>query len=369
MGIFDSSRKRLSQLEHEVLSNPTPQNMVSLAESYARLGDLRHALDVAKRAVEKFPDSEKCALTFQHIRKQQFTSEIQELNRAIRARPTQQHYERLAQICLGELGDRNKALEVAMEGLHKFPSSDGLHVICAQVRFDRFHSDYTANDAAEAIRHAEHALQMNRDSGPAMYILGRLYAEVGAFDKAKPMLDGYLRVDPGNTSMKQLGKHVDGHITESVESVDDALSDIEARHALPTVGKEVLQFFGEHAGGDTQVTISPAKLEGFLRGFDSMHGYKCSVVLTRDGTQLAAHTRGMIQQDKFITLVQSIYRCAEDATRRMDLGDFRDGEIKTSVGTVRLSEHRKLVIGLLADAPAKPEDFDRAIEKFHSFIA
>src|SRR5262245_21004209 len=133
MGIFDTSRRRLEALEHEVLSNPTPQNMVALAESYARAGDLRHALDVAKRAVEKFPDSEGCARTYQLVRKQQFATELQELRRAIRTSPTQQHYERLATIYLSELGDRNTALEVAMEGLHKFPSSESLHLICSQV--------------------------------------------------------------------------------------------------------------------------------------------------------------------------------------------------------------------------------------------
>ena len=142
MGIFDTGRRRLESLEREVLSNPTPQNMVSLAENYARLGDWSRAEEVAKKAVEKFPDSEKCALTFQYVRKNRFQSEIQELNRSIRTRPQAQQYERLGQIYLSELADKNRALELAQEGLLKFPSSDVLHVVCAQVRMERFHTDF-----------------------------------------------------------------------------------------------------------------------------------------------------------------------------------------------------------------------------------
>ena len=367
MGIFDSTSKRVSSLEHEVLSNPTPQNMVQLAESYARLEEWARALDVAKRAIERFPDSEKCALTYQHISKVQLSKEISDLNRAIRTAPTQQHYERLATMYMTEMQDRNKALEVSMEGLTKFPSSDGLHVICAQVRMDRFHTDFAANDASEAIRHAEYAMKMNPESQKALYILGRLESEAGALDRAKPHLDRYLKMNSGDEPMRQLLKLVEAHITESVSSVDDALGEIETRHALSTVGYEMLNLF-DPGKQRTQITISPAKLESFLRGFESMHGYKCSMVMSRDGTLLAGHSRGMVPQDKFVNLVQNIYRQAEDASRKMDLGDFRDGEIKTTIGTVKIAEWKSLVIGLLADSPAKPEDFNRAVDKFHNFV-
>lgn len=368
MGIFDSTRKRLSALEHEVHANPTPQNMVQLAESYAYLQDWQHALDWAKRAVERFPDSEKCALTYQTIRKQMLSQEIQELNRAIRTAPTQQHYERLATLYLKETQDRNKALETAMEGLTKFPSSDGLHIICANVRMDRFHQDYAANDASEACRHADYALKMNPESQQALYVLGRLYAEGGAYDKAKPLLDRYVKSNSGDEMMRQLLKLVEAHITESVESIDDAFAEIEQRHSLSTIGYEMLNLF-QPGKNPTQISVSPAKLDGFLRGFESMHGYKCAMIMSRDGTLLASHSRGMVQQDKFVNLVQNIYRQAEDASRKMDLGDFRDGEIKTSMGMVKIAEWKSLVLGLLADQPAKPEDFSRAVDKFHAFVS
>ena len=129
-----------------------------LAEQEAAYRQLESDQVLARKAIEKFPDSEKCALTYQYVRKNQFQSEIQDLNRAVRTKPTAGHYERLAHIYLNELADRSRALEVAQEGLLKFPSSDALHCVCAQVRMERFHSDFLANDTTEAIRHANLAL-------------------------------------------------------------------------------------------------------------------------------------------------------------------------------------------------------------------
>jgi len=368
MGIFDTGRRRLEALEREVLSNPTPQNMVSLAENYARTGDWSHAEDVAKKAIEKFPDSEKCALTYQYVRKNRFQSEIQELNRAVRSRPQAQHYERLAHIYLSELADRSRALELAQEGLLKFPSSDPLHVMCAQVRMERFHTDYQANDGAEAIRHSQLALATNSQNATALYCMGRLYAEAGCYGQARPVVENYLRLVSNDDNMKQLLKLVDAHMPEAAGDLDDALNEIEQRHGLAPVGVEMMQIF-QPVRPSTAPQINPSKMENFLRGYDSMHGYKCSAVITKNGELLAAHSRGLVPSDKFVYLLQSVYRCSEESSKRMDIGAFVVGEIDCTLGKVTVSEWKNLVLGVLADRPAKEEDFQHAIDKFQSFVS
>src|SRR5258705_410473 len=178
---------------------------------------------------------------------------------------------------------------------------EALNVVCAQVRLDRFHTDYTANDASEAIRHAENALRMNSSSPQALYCLGRIYAEAGKYDKAKPLLDQYLRISGSDDAIRQLLKLVEVHITESIDSMDDSLQEIEQRHGLMPSGQEMLQIFQPVRGG-TQVNVRPSKVETFLRGYEQIHGYKCSMVMTRSGQLIASHSRGMIPQDKFVNL-------------------------------------------------------------------
>ncbi len=120
---FGFGKKKIESLEREVLSNPTPKNMVVLVERLIAVGEDEKALDVARKAVGKFPDSEQCVLIYQNLKKIQFQSEIQELNRAVRTNPDAAHYERLAQLYFDDLNNRNRALEVAMEGLSQFPRS------------------------------------------------------------------------------------------------------------------------------------------------------------------------------------------------------------------------------------------------------
>ena len=130
MGLFDGTKRRqLNDLEREVLANPTPQNMVSLIERYMAAGDEAKALEMARKAVEKFPNSEKVQTTYQNVRRLQLQGEITEISKALRRSPGKSLYERLASIYHSELGNRTKAFETALEGLAKFPQSDGLHLI------------------------------------------------------------------------------------------------------------------------------------------------------------------------------------------------------------------------------------------------
>ena len=368
MGLFDTSKRRIEGLAREVLSNPTPQNMVALAESYARMQDWAQAFEVAKRAVEKFPDSEKCALTFQYVRKTQFQTQIQEINKIIRTRPQQSDYDKLARIYLEELNDRGKALEVALEGLVKFPSSDSLHWICAHIRMDRFHQDFLANDASEAIRHGQLALATNTGHVPSMLILGRLYAECGAYDKSKPYLESYLRANPNDQAIRQLLALVEPRMGESAHDIDDSLVEIESRHGLSGHAAEMMGLF-QPKKDSSQPQVNSQKMEGFLRGYESMPGYKCCAVIQKDGALLAGHSRGMVALDKFVNLLQSIFRSAEMASHKMDIGSFVDGDLETSLGNVKIADWKGLVLGILADRPAKQEDFSRSIEKFQSFMA
>jgi tetratricopeptide (TPR) repeat protein len=368
MGLFDSKRRQLDELEREVLANPTPQNLVALVERYMAAGDEGKAVEMARKAVEKFPDSEKCQSTFQNVRRLQLQSEITEINKSLRKSPSRSHYERLADIYHRELGNRTKAFETALEGLAKFPSSDGLHMISGQIRMERFHQDYLSNDFVEAARHFEKAASINPHNYKALVSLGRLYAEAAAYYKAKPVLEQVLRASPGDETAETLLRLVSGNLANAAPSLDDALAEIESRRALSEAGLEACKIF-EPTLRSNAPRVNPAQLDGFLVGFESMNGYKCSAVLSRDGACVAAHTRGMVPREKFTTFLQDIYQCSEDASRKMDIGSFVSGELDTSVGRVAMAEWKGFIVGILADQPAKKEDLAAAVEKFVSFLS
>ncbi len=371
MGLFDSSRRRqLDDLEREVLANPTPQNMVSLIERYMAAAQEDKALEMARKAVEKFPDSEKIQVTFQNVRRLQLQSEISEINKSLRRGPSRAHYERLADIYHRELGNRTKAFEVALEGLAKFPSSDGLHMISGQIRMDRFHQDFVANDFVESVRHFEKAASLNPKNYKAMVSLARLYAEASAYYKAKPVLEQVLRANPGDAAAEAVGAVVEANLANATTNLDDALAEIESRRALSAAGQEVSAIFDpagarSHAGP----AVSPMKIDAFLLGYEGMNGYKCAAVLGRDGGFVAGHTRGLVPKERFAQVLQDVYLCSEDGARKMDIGTFVSGELDTPVGRVSISEWKGYVFGVMVEPGTRKEDVQAAVDKFVAFLS
>src|SRR4029079_3003579 len=252
MGLFDGTKRRhLNDLEREVLANPTPQNMVSLIERYMAAGDEAKALEMARKSVEKFPNSEKVQTTYQNVRRIQLQAEITEISKALRKSPGKSLYERLASIYHSELGNRTKAFETALEGLAKFPQSDGLHLISGQIRMDRFHTDFLANDLTEASHHFEKAASINSNNYKSLVNLARLFAEAGAFYKAKPILEQVLRANPGDTNAEALHRFIAENLDKACPDRDDAVAGIETRRELSPEGEAVRRIFDPTAGASS----------------------------------------------------------------------------------------------------------------------
>jgi predicted regulator of Ras-like GTPase activity (Roadblock/LC7/MglB family) len=198
--------------------------------------------------------------------------------------------------------------------------------------------------------------------------LARLFSETGSYYKAKPILEQVLRANPGDTNAETLYRFISENLSKASPNLDDAVAEIETRRELTPEGEHIRRIF-DPTSSSTAATVDRAKLEAFLVGFESMNGYKCSAVLTRDGQQYASHTRGMVPKERFTKFLQEIYQCSEDASRRMDIGTFVSGEMDTSVGRVAMAEWKGYIVGILADAPAKKEDLNAAVEKFVSLLS
>jgi hypothetical protein len=207
---------------------------------------------------------------------------------------------------------------------------------------DRFHTDFLANDFTEAIHHFEKAASINSNNYKSLVNLARLFAETGAFYKAKPILEQVLRANPGDTNAEALHRFIGENLAKAVPSLDDAVAEIETRRELTPEGEQVRRIFDPTASSGA-AQVDRAKLEAFLVGFESMNGYKCSSVLTRDGQQYASHTRGMVPKDRFTKFLQEIYQCS--GTRRADgHRDLRERRLDTP-RCVAMAEWKGYVVG------------------------
>jgi tetratricopeptide (TPR) repeat protein len=369
MGLFDGTKRRqLNDLEREVSANPTPQNMVSLIERYMAAGDEAKALEMARKAIEKFPNSEKAQTTVSERPAPAAPGEITEISKALRRSPGKSLYERLASIYHSELGNRTKAFETALEGLAKFPQSDGLHLISGLIRMDRFHTDFLANDFTEAIHHFEKAASINSNNYKSLVNLGAAVRGGGRLLQGEAHPRAGAAGEPRRHERRGAPPLHRGEPRQGgPEPGRRAGRDREPPRAFAR-GRGGPRIFDSTAGSSA-ATVDRAKLEAFLVGFESMNGYKCSAVLTRDGPAVRVPQPGMVSPERFAKFMQDIFGCSEDASRKMDIGTFVSGELDTSLGRVAMAEWKGYVMGILADAPAKKEDLNAAVEKFVSLLS
>ena len=368
MGLFEVKRRQVSDLEREVMAHPTPANMVALAERYMATGNEDKAVGTARKAIDKFPGNENCQSTFQNVRRVQLQAEIQKLNRALRSKPVLKDYERLADIYHREVSNRTKAFEIALDGIQRFPDSDGLKNIAGSIRMDRFHQDFLAKDFTESVSHFEQAAEINPRNYKALASLARLYAEAGDFKNSKEFAELALQSIPGDEVMEHLLKDVVSMLDNSIDDLDGALQDIETARTLGPQGEKIRRIFDPSTRAAGALTVSPLKIEEFLKKFESLNGYKCSVVLTREGHKIM-HSRGMVKAEKFAALIEGIWKCSEDASRKMDIGTFVNGTIDTSIGHVMITDLKSVIFGILAGPPAKKADLRAAAEKLTSLLA
>jgi predicted regulator of Ras-like GTPase activity (Roadblock/LC7/MglB family)/Tfp pilus assembly protein PilF len=359
--MFEKRKKEL-QAERKAVessSTSTPQQYVGLVEKFMAVDDAPAAAEVARLAMKRFPDAEQVQQAFQNVRRLELQGQIQQLQKAIAAgRAGAGEYERLAVIYNQELGNKNKAYEAARDGLNRYKKAAGLHLLCGQIRMERYRDDSLANDWMEAREHLQRAIELNPSATMARLHLAQLYVMAGLHGSAKPIVD-QLRAEAATEEVERLAGVI------AAAPPDDPSVDLETRLGRLEKGREVKV---EPGGGGEAVRaagqVPKNVLEAYVKRLEKIDGFKAAGILTVEGTPLAVSCRVRELQEGFIELIRSVYEASESASHRMDIGSFVNGEIDTPRGTLSVSESNELVLGILAGEPAKATQLRRAAEEF-----
>lgn len=360
MALFERKRKELEAAVRELEGSPSPQGFAAVIEKYVAAGAPDRAQDLARRAKEKYPNSERIQQALMNVVRLQRQEEIRRLQKAVAESPMQPTFERLASIYLVDLGNKTKAQEVAVAGLEKFPQSDGLHLAIGQIRLERFLADRQANDFQEARGALQKAREINGRNFKAGLLLGRLMAEAGQYQAASKILEP-LAAESGDQHTEALLAIVRKHAGAADADVDATLRDIEFENRWPPGHEEVHRVFEEAA---TLPRLDAGVVRAFLDGLARLDGFRAATVVAPDGKIVGARGKSITEGEQFAATVHRIVREVDDATARMDIGSFVTGEVKAGADTLYLAECRTTGFGLLMGQGARRAESADAVERF-----
>ncbi|OGL43138.1 MAG: hypothetical protein A2W05_05065 [Candidatus Schekmanbacteria bacterium RBG_16_38_10] len=357
----------ISSLVKEVASSPNPINMVTLIEKYIATGDIDNAIKVASDAINRFPDSEKVVTVYQNAKKVKLAAQISKLHSNIEYNPRRTDYEALALLYNSELNNKNKAFEVAIDGLRKFPNSDGLHLVSGDARMERFHKNFLSSDFREAVKHYERAIELNPLNYKALLYLGRIYSEIGLYKKGAEILLKALQLNPADEKLEWLMKTVNSKTAIETANIDDTLQNIERSKKLGPIGCSILQMF-EHIPAESH--FNNYNIQDIQKIIDDTkyEDVKHILLMLKNGKVIAKHTSGDTSNELLVTSLRNIYNNAEESLERMDLGSFTNGEIETPQGNIYISKSRDILLCIIAEQTAIKGKIYNIIERVTSCI-
>lgn len=365
MAIF-SKKKKLDERERDAFADPSPAKLLQLIEMCVAAGEVDKAVDIAERAMILYPNSESVAGACHQIKKMRNQTQIIDLQKTIQGNPAGGHFEMLGSLYYTELHDRDKAYEIAMKGIERFPQSDGLHLIAGLVRMERFHGDYLANDFREAADHFRRAIAGNPMNYKALLSLGRLCAEVGVDDEARQCLEKGRALNPGDPRIDAVLALLPAGAGAGASALDDILAVVEAKRSLDDRGRAVMKIFDPSAGAEKSPDVDAAKVKAFLNDIDPQQGITDAVVLTKGGEIVAMKTGGAEGLQPIAPLIHKLHDISETASMRMDIGGIVFVETEMPSGRICFTCSPSLIFGILSSKDSKQEYLRDAVEKFRA---
>lgn len=374
MGIFDNLRRRreLDKLESTARENPSPMNLCAHAERLMAFEEGEKALEVAKRAMENYPDNERVVSTYRYIMKTHHQARILELQKNIEKSPNPGGFARLAELNFRELGDLDGAMEVARRGIAIFPEDESLHQISGQIRFYRYHEDYLAKDGHSAVEHFQKAILLNNLNYRCLFLLAVLSAEIEAWDLARQSIGQIYRFAPDDEGVRALELKVNEVAPRGApkETLDILFRNVEVRGRLSDVGHQFSSMHpAEVASKHASSSIDPKRLQDLLHGFGGMEGFQTAVIVDARGRLTAGHRAGNMAEDALGKVVTAISATAQESSKRMDIGAIQRVEVETPTGTLNVVAVRNMILGLGSAPSAKRDMVNAALESFLDSVA
>jgi tetratricopeptide (TPR) repeat protein len=362
----------LRKLRAAAARSPSPQTCGALAEACIATGRLEEAHQVAKLGAARFPASERLADICRFVNRRRQSARIVALREEIHRQPDPGLFRQLAEIHL-ELGETDRALALCEQSLEQFPLYELAHLLIGQVRLSRFLESRVAQDAVEAERQLRRVLKLDPRNERATVLLGFLYFVTGARKPMNDVFQNTLIATPGLSDLADLAQAAASprlwdraaearHEEELDEDERDSLAELARLVEMRGTFRNSPHMFPVDPLGRTAAAaaawarLDEKLLKDSVKGLGSLPGVRNVVALSEDGRPIAdfAGDRGL-PIDDFALLTSALRNRSEEATRRMDVGNFLWCTVEGPFGGLTFTQVRELTFGLMHGMPIRAE--------------
>ena len=372
MGFFENLKKKreLAKLESQVEANPTASNMAALVERYINLGQMDKAFELAQQGVKAFPQSERIIRTFRYLKKSQLQAKIRDLNAVIAKNPNPVAYGQLAMI-FKDLGETHKAVDICSDLTKKFPLSENSFLIIGEIRYQRFHEDLLAKDGQLAIENLERALELNSSNYKALLLSAEIYLEIGLLGRAGRNLKQILSFAPTDDRVRRLGTEAEELIDQGLDTDEDdkewLFIQVENRRQFtniirpPEYDKMIVPTAGPSVA---QYAINKDSVRRMVSSLSKMPGLLGAIAMDKGSGEVIADLIVLrISRTDIEELVKTIFRVAQNASLRMDVGGFNSGMVNAEIGNLHMMAVEGMLVAILSEAAIKPETVDATLQE------
>lgn len=349
--------REIESARRDVQRARSPFSIAQFIDRCIELGRLDVALEEAERGLAEFPHSDALTEAYKKMIRAKCADDLKTFRDEVRKTPGPKAYYKLA--CLyKEMRDLDQAIELARQGIEKYPTFEGNYIVLADIRYERFQRDLRSTDGMQAIQLFEKAVDLNRENYRLLFQLAEIYQAIGAREHALEKVKMILAFAPDDRRALKLQEDIEASKASSrATDLKEILADFERRAAAGTVRK-----LGQLA---QRYLKAPDQLARKLVLLEKIPGFQRSLVLGPSGELLAGYPGGPEENRKVGEVLKKVFSASIECSLRMDISTFEKGLFESKDTFTCLVMADRLQIACLCSNKAKRE---KILEEVHRFV-
>lgn len=311
------SKGRARSLARRLVTAPTVDNYLALAQSYVASGQLSEVTRVCDEALGLHTGCVDILRMKERAQALAREDRVRDLQRQLKRSPRPALYKELCETLLAA-GRLARAEDVALEWYETSKDGEALYQHGA-VRAARYFADRRRDDARLALERFETFKRSHPSDARPLRSQLEIYSRCGAWNEARTTLARLLELFPGEPSLEARFRTV-ASLSEKSKGLDQALREVERT--------------GRFVDDDTEADRgeSALSLRPMLQSIADRPGVK-GAFYVRGGTALVQGPRGA-SAERYARGVREIVSTTRSAARRLGLGTPVEIQVEGDFGSL-----------------------------------